>query len=53
MAGSESVEQNKQEGTKDDGKKPVEVKDEDLVCQNKLFQLIYFIFIFSRKKINN
>ncbi len=33
MAGSESVEQNKpQEGVKDDVKKPVEVKEEDLVC---------------------
>lgn len=33
MAGSESVEPNKaQEGTKEDGKKPVEIKEEDLVC---------------------
>jgi 26S proteasome regulatory subunit N1 len=36
MAGPESVEQNKQpEGTKDDGKKPVEVKDEDLSEEDK------------------
>ncbi len=35
MAGSESVEnkQQQQEGVKDDGKKPVEVKEEDLVCK--------------------
>jgi len=33
MTGSESVEQNKQqEGAKDDGKKPTDVKEEDLVC---------------------
>jgi hypothetical protein len=36
MTGSESVEQNKQqEGVKDDGKKPIEVKEEDLVCRKK------------------
>jgi hypothetical protein len=49
MAGPESVEQNKQpEGAKDDGKKPVEVKDEDLVCQkrNSFFKLIDFVGFF-------
>ncbi|CAF4716341.1 unnamed protein product, partial [Rotaria sp. Silwood2] len=31
MTGSDSTEQNKpQEGKKDDGKKPVEIKEEDL-----------------------
>jgi hypothetical protein len=33
MTGSESVEQTKQqEGVKEDGKKKVETKEEDLVC---------------------
>ena len=33
MASSESVEQNKQqEGAKDEVKKPIEIKEEDLVC---------------------
>ncbi len=33
MTGSESVEQTKhQEGVKDDGKKTIEIKEEDLVC---------------------
>lgn len=36
MTGTDSVEQNKQpEGNKDDGKKPIEIKEEDLVCQKK------------------
>jgi 26S proteasome regulatory subunit N1 len=36
MAGSESIEQNKQqEGGKDDGKKPSEVKEEDLSEEDK------------------
>ncbi len=46
MAGSESVEQTKPtEATKDDGKKPVEVKDEDLVRNNKLVLLIDCLFV--------
>jgi hypothetical protein len=34
MTGSESVEQTKQQegGVKENGKKPAEVKEEDLVC---------------------
>ena len=34
MTGTDSTEQNKQQsnGIKDDGKKPVEIKEEDLVC---------------------
>jgi hypothetical protein len=33
MTGTDSVEQNKQqEVVKDDGKKPIEAKEEDLVC---------------------
>lgn len=56
MAGSESVEQNKpQEGAKDEAKKTVEIKEEDLVCRKKNVQtfLHRMNFIFSRKKINN
>ena len=33
MTGTDSVEQTKQQdGVKDDGKKPIEIKEEDLVC---------------------
>jgi hypothetical protein len=38
MTGSELTEQNKQQdGGKDAGKKAIEIKEEDLVCENKLF----------------
>lgn len=43
MTVSDSVEQTKQQdGAKDDGKKPVEVKDEDLVCVSLLIFIILF-----------
>jgi hypothetical protein len=36
MTGTDSTEQNKQQdGVKDDGKKPIEIKEEDLVCYKK------------------
>ncbi len=54
MTGSESVEQTKQQdGVKDDGKKPIETKEEDLVCYKKTKNSLRFYFIFSLKKINN
>ncbi len=49
MTGSESTEQNKQQ---DAGKKPIEIKEEDLVCEKKLFRRFFYL-MFSRKKINN
>jgi hypothetical protein len=38
MTGTDSVEQTKQpEGVKNDGKKPIETKEEDLVCKINSF----------------
>jgi hypothetical protein len=57
MTVSDSVEPTKQsDAVKDDGKKPVEVKDEDLVCFLSHVMLTCSLCIIVRrspKKINN
>lgn len=48
MAGSESVEQTKQQETpKEDPKKPIEIKEEDLVCTIPILSLLSFFMDFS------
>ena len=48
MAGSESVEQTKQQETpKEDPKKPIEIKEEDLVCTIPSHSLVLLYGFFS------